>query len=672
MGKFVKIFLLLVGVLGLLAVAAVVIVPRVFDIEKYKPVIMERVSKMTGRQVTLEGDMHLSVFPWVGVSLTDFRLGNPEGFEEKDFIVVKSFEAHVKVMPLLSRQVQVDSFVLDRPEIYLERLKDGKANWQGLGRGPGEEPQQQERQEAAERARFAVKSVEVGTFSIRDARIRYVDRQQGVRKEVAGLTLQLTDVSLERPITLAMSAMIDGKAVAAEGTVGPLGPKPGAGKLPLALTISALEEVTARVKGQLDDPAGDLSYTLTLDVAAFSPRRVLKRLEMTLPMETGDPAALEAVSVAMNVAGTAKSAAISDGRLSLDGSNMQFKADARTFSPLNLVFEGKLDGIDLDRYLPPKGQQAPSEQSATSGGGKGGGQAKSKDYGALRKLVLDTKLNVGELKVHGGRLSNLQMHLVAKNGIFQLNPFAMELYGGNVASTAKMNVQGQTPVTSLEARTTNVQVGPALRDFAGKDILEGTLVSNVALTLQGDTPELVKKSLNGKGELLLTDGAIVGIDLAGMVRNVQASFGVVERPTEKPRTDFAELRVPFTVSNGLVNTPETAMQSPLLRVTASGDANLVNERLDMKVQPKFVATLKGQGDSAERRGLMVPVLVRGTFSSPEFSPDMTALLQGQLPDAESMKKALEGELSPEKVLPGEKGKSLEESIKNLIPGLLPK
>lgn len=666
MGKFIKYLLFLAGGLAVLVLAAVLIVPKLIDVQKYTPLIEEKAAALTGRPVTLGGELSLSLFPWVGVSVSDFRLGNPEGFEGKDFIVVKSFEAHVKVMPLLSKEVQVDSFVLDGPEIYLEKRKDGRGNWEGLGSAAAKEPAKKEPAPKSEAGEFALKSIEVGEFSILKGRIRYTDRQQGMAKEISDLTLQLRDVSLERPVELSFSAVLDGKAVTMNGKLGPIGPNPGQGTLPIDLTCTLAEQLAAKITGQVDNPVGALSYNLALDVTQFSPRKLMRALGMEFPVVTSDPAALDAVALGMNVTGGTSNVAISHGNLRLDDSKIDFSGNAKAFSPLNLVFAGSLDAIDLDRYLPPKEQQV--KESAGEGAGTTAQSTAQKiDYEPLRKLVLDTKFTIGELKVQGGRMENIQMHLTAQNGIFRLSPLSMDLYQGNISSAATVNVQAKAPVTSIDVKAANVQAGPLLKDFTKKDALEGTLVSDVSLTTRGDTPEIIKNNLNGKGELLFTDGAIVGIDLAGMVRNVQASFGLADSSGEKPRTDFAELRAPFTLKNGLFSTPETSLQSPLIRVTAAGTANLVTEALDMKVRPKFVATLKGQGDTAERSGLMVPVLIKGTFTSPKFSPDLTALLEGQLPDAEAIKKALEQEINPDKTAPQDQVESLEQGLKNLIP-----
>jgi AsmA protein len=58
----------------------------------------------------------------------------------------------------------------------------------------------------------------------------------------------------------------------------------------------------------------------------------------------------------------------------------------------------------------------------------------------------------------------------------------------------------------------------------------------------------------------------------------------------------------------------------------------VDETLDFRVEPKVVGSLKGQGDSKEREGITVPILVTGTFSSPSFAPDMKGVLEKTIQD----------------------------------------
>jgi AsmA protein len=181
----------------------------------------------------------------------------------------------------------------------------------------------------------------------------------------------------------------------------------------------------------------------------------------------------------------------------------------------------------------------------------------------------------------------------------------------------------------------------------------------------GDDSDSILKTLNGNGEFLVQDGAIKGIDLVVMVRNATVAFGLAEKPTEKPRTDFTELRAPFTINNGIFNTTSTTLVSPLLRLITAGNANLPEKTLNFRVEPKFVGTLVGQGDTQQRLGIAVPVLISGTFSSPKFRPDLKNIIQqsisGELPSIDDLKENIQKTVPLEDV-----PKILEEKAKDLL------
>ena len=96
--------------------------------------------------------------------------------------------------------------------------------------------------------------------------------------------------------------------------------------------------------------------------------------------------------------------------------------------------------------------------------------------------------------------------------------------------------------------------------------------AQVDLQFSGDDPDQIKKNPQRDRETFpLRTGPSRGVDLAGMVRNAKAAFGLAEKGGERPRTDFSELTVPFTLTNGLFRTDKASIASPLLRVLAAGD-----------------------------------------------------------------------------------------------------
>ena len=693
MSKPVKYFLITTASLGILVVAAILTITALVDVESYKPKIEQLVTEKTGYPLTLGGKINLSLFPWVGLSFTDLQLDNPEGFVSKTFVRIDGFQARLKVLPLLSRKVEISSFVVNRPEISLEKGANGIWNWQKLTEvgKPTTTPSSEKTtvpaggddkvvapQDSEDQGGFALQSLIVGEFSITDGRVQINDLQNNLKREISDFTLQLVDVSLDKPIKIAMAAVLDGKPLSLKGSVGPLGQDPVAGKINLDLAIQALDTLNIQVSGYLEDLKKQKTYKLAVNVEPFSPKQLFSNLGLSFPVTTTDPQVLGNVGFRASIDGDTTQVVVSDSNVLLDDSSINLDVTAKDFSRPDLAFNIEVDSIDIDRYLPPpaaaSGQDTPAGASedpvtpAASSGERPSGmaeQSKRINYEPLRKLVLEGTVKLGQVKVHGGTINNFALNVTGRNGLFTLNSLGMELYEGSIAATGKLNVQKDMPTTALNLTLQDVQVGPLLKDFTQKEIIEGRLKAEVVVNLQGDNGDLIKQSLNGKGDLLFQDGALIGLDLAQMARNIKSGF-TLDQQGERSKTDFAELHAPFSITNGLVNTPGTTLQSPFVRVIATGDANLVNEALDMKVNPTIVSTIKGQGDEENRSGLSIPILVGGTFKAPQFSPDLESLVKDQIPSEKELSEIIKtGEV------PAERKEQLEQ-VKGLLKGLFGK
>ena len=130
MKKLLKWGVIVIASLVVIIIAAILIIPRIVDVQKYKPEPEKRIAQASGRTFSVSDDIRLSVFPWAGISFSDLQLGNVKGFEEKDFLKIKSFEARIKLFPLLFKDVQVKKFILNEPRMVLVKNKDGRVNWE--------------------------------------------------------------------------------------------------------------------------------------------------------------------------------------------------------------------------------------------------------------------------------------------------------------------------------------------------------------------------------------------------------------------------------------------------------------------------------------------------------------------------------------------------------------
>ncbi len=699
-----------IGIIALIVViiGALLVIPLFVDVQKYKPYIEKRVSQATGCPFSIGGELKLSLFPSAGVAFSDLYLGNPPGFTEKNLLTIKSFDVKVKFIPLLSREVQVERFVVDGLKAALEKDREGRGNWKAVGKPsaaalPAEAKAQKPESGGGPLAGLPIRSLAVGELKVSNASLLWIDAAAGKRREIRNLSLELRDVSLNRPIRIMLSANIDGSPLRLHGTAGPLNAARGGGSVPLDMTVKAFEEVTLAVKGTVSHVLRQLTFDLAVDLAPFSPRKLAEVLGREFPVATADPTALTKVVLKATVRGNTTHVSLTDGIMELDQSRIVFSGRVKDFARPDVMFRLSIDRVDVDRYLPPAAPEDPARNKPPSStpsvlkkptgdktasstppapkesvaGDKPASstpparEQKKIDYGPLRKLLVDAELRGGEIKVMGARARDVVMRIQGRDGVFTMDPLTLKAYEGSISARAGLDVRADRPKAGVNIDMDGIMARPLLNDLLKKDFLEGTTRAQVTLTMEGDDPDTIKRTMNGEGTLYFTDGAIVGIDLPGMVRNVKAAFGA-EKPAEKPRTDFSELAAPFTIKSGVVTTAGTRLVSPLLRVAAAGKADLVNETLNLRVEPTVVASLKGQQDTKERSGLMIPVLVTGTFSSPRFAPDLKGILETQMKD--TLK-------SPERIMDifKERGDAKDsvptvdqEKIKGIIKGLFGK
>ncbi|MFZ2171475.1 MAG: AsmA family protein, partial [Methylococcaceae bacterium] len=112
MRKSLKIILSVMAAVILLMVIAVSTVPFFINPNDFKPEIAATVKERTGRDLTLEGDLKLSIFPWLGISTGKMALGNAAGFQDQPFATLEESNIKFKLLPLLTKKIEVSRIVL--------------------------------------------------------------------------------------------------------------------------------------------------------------------------------------------------------------------------------------------------------------------------------------------------------------------------------------------------------------------------------------------------------------------------------------------------------------------------------------------------------------------------------------------------------------------------------
>ena len=676
MKKVIKWFMIAVGFLAVVVIAMLLLLPVFMDMQKYKPYIEHRVSEAVGRPFTMGDKFKVSLFPWSGVSFSDLHLGNPPGFDEKDFASVKSFEIRVKLIPLLLskfKDIQIDHIVLNEPRIALIKQKDGKTTWEFKEKESAQPKKNEIKPVEGELGKeFSLKSLAVGDLSINNGLIYWIDRSkkekkaENEKKEISDLNLKLVDVSLDRPVNLKFSARIDGHPVSVNGSIGPVGEKPGIGAVPFDISVNALKQLAIQLKGRIENPAENPEFDMTVDVSSFSLQKLLAETGMPIPAGQSEPGTLNKVALKADLKGNPQKISVSDGILNIDESKLEFSVIAKDFSRPDVTFNAQLDGIDLNRYLPP----TPSEKSDAnkiSGSSDPTLQkpvSEKPDYSLFRRLVLNGSMRAGKVKINKTVAQDINLKVSGKNGVFHINPLTMKLYNGDMSGNVTLNIKKDTPQSNIKLKLNHIECEPLIKDILEKDILKGTLKAGVTLSMSGEDAENIIKTLNGKGEFSITNGAVKGVDLVAMVRNTDGAYGFAGKGGKGPETGFSELYAPFTITDGLFKTTDTRMLSTLIRVAVSGKANLPDETLKFRIEPVVVTTSKADRKKMKRSEVKVPVLVSGTFSSPKFRPDLKAVAK------DNLEKEIFESKKFKKIFKKKKYAPYEDAAKSLLKGLL--
>ena len=136
--KLLKKLLVAVLVLGVLVVGAGVVFVSVFDANDYKAEVSDYVAGQTGRAFRIGGDMELSLWPDIGFAIGGVEMPDARGFGKRPFLKVDEARVIVRLLPLLSGEVQVAGVALKGAHLKLVQNHNGVGNWEDLvGRSLG-------------------------------------------------------------------------------------------------------------------------------------------------------------------------------------------------------------------------------------------------------------------------------------------------------------------------------------------------------------------------------------------------------------------------------------------------------------------------------------------------------------------------------------------------------
>lgn len=670
MRKFLKLIGILVGGLAALLVVAVIAVSLFFDPNDYKDEIRDLVREQTGREFDIQGDIAMSFFPWIGVEAGPATLSNAQGFQPRHFAEVERAAVKVKLLPLIRRQVEVDTIVLNGANVNLARNAQGVTNWQDLI------PEEQAPSDT-EAAGAGIAGLVVSGVQLRDSTVTWNDAQAGTAYTARGIDLETSQVALGEPFSMNMgfdlaseTGGLDARVtVAARPTVGrdfqqarledfeftlkgEQQNEEGATPIDIELTADAsanLAEGTATLealqlrawninatgKGGITGLNSEPRYSAELSVEEFSPGELLETLTGSAP-ETSDPDVLDRAAARVALEGGAGSATMQLTDAYLDDTEIRGRYELTAFEPLASRFNLDIGSIDVDRYLSPEQKAASDEAPVATPGEAAAAGGSMIPAETLRGLDMQGEIRADEFRIAGLTATDIKLTINAKDGQVRVHPLEAGFYQGKYTGDIRIDARGETPELSMNERVQGVSAGPLLEDAAGRAWMTGVGGLSLESTADLASPEAAKRSLSGNFQMEFSDGAIFGINIAQRIRQAAAMLqgDSVSMKAEEQKTDFSSFLINATMLDGVIRAETVELLSPLLEITGGGTVNLVENAVDMRFRPVLKGALEGAGGETVNKlvGKPIPLRFSGSLTSPGIDLDLASALEGEVRD----------------------------------------
>jgi len=316
--------LLALGGLLVVLLGAGIAVVATFDPDAQKPRIIAAVKQATGRNLQLNGPIGLKWSLWPTIVVRDAALSNPPGFSRPEMVTLGRAELQLALLPLLSRQVDIQRLVLIDPDIRLETDAQGRPNWVFSPEKVTEPAQPDASTPSRSQAPL---DVHIRDVSIRGGIIAYGDGQQ---HQVIALTvrqLSAGTTGADGPSHLSADLTYDSLPVSVRAEAGSLSrllDDAATVPWPIRLTME-VAGARATVAGTLTRPMRAEGYDLTVDARipdtgaltpALTPLLALQGVSANLP-------AVRDVALTARIADQGQSLpAVTDLRLSAGPSDL--------------------------------------------------------------------------------------------------------------------------------------------------------------------------------------------------------------------------------------------------------------------------------------------------------------------------------------------------------------
>jgi uncharacterized protein involved in outer membrane biogenesis len=554
----------------------------VFSIGQFKGPLTRAVSKATGRELVIEGDLRVVpslVHPTFRAERV--RFDNAEWGQYDYMLQADAIQASVSLLGLLRGRLVVPEVRLEGAALALEMDAEGRKNW--ILRQGEEEDKKESR-------------VFIRHLTLDHGRLLYED----AAREISLAADLQTDAE---GVAFAVQGTYQGWPAEAEGHGGPV----------LALRDTD-EPYPLRGSAKIGDTAVELDGRIT-ELVGFS--GIDTRIELS-------GRSMDDLYWIIGVAMPATSPYTTAGRLVRDGKLVRYEN-----------FTGKVGGSDLSgTFQFDGGGERPKMQGdlqskllnlADLGSLVGTDQERGKsgvlpdmsfDPARWDSVDADVRLRAGSIqRPESLPIENLDARILMQDAVLTLDPLKFGVAGGTLAGPVRLDGRQEPIRASARVRAQNLQLNKLFPTIERTKTSVGALTGIVELEGRGNSVGEMLASSNGKIGAVIAGGEVSGLLMQMVALDVWGMAKTKLKGDE--RVPIRCVIADFGVKDGMAQSNAIVFDTGVVNVDGTGSVNLKTEELDFKLTPK-----PKEGSPAS---LNSPLYIRGTFSAPKVAPDVPKL-----------------------------------------------
>src|SRR5882724_7342417 len=562
---------------AIIAIALAVFIATL-DQNKAKKYISAGVSKITGRQLSINGDLKLDL-GWISrLSASEIQFQNAGWSKHPQMAEVGLFDVEIDLWQLVRHfRVVLPSVTISQPKVILEKNAEGSANWE-FGATPAvTEPVPAQRTEFPVIEKLIIKD---GTFLFDDQETNHQLELKLTQAEAAGFLEEPVKLKAEGTYQkLPLTLSLDGGSyqnLRSSKEPYPLQINLGAGKL------------KARIDGNLTEPLAMKGEDVTLDIQGDDMANLYPLIHLVFP--STPPYRLKGH---LKHDGKVWSFANFSGRVGdsdLSGNIRVDTAPKRPFMKADLI-SNLLDFDDLAGFVGGKpgtapGETASEEQKKQAAAEKDGDRIfpdQRYDLERLRTMDADVRLRAKKILAPKLPIDDLNATLKLNDGVLSFAPAAFGVANGRMEIYSTFDGSKRPSKVKIDARLRHLDLKRFLADtsFAQKTL--SPIGGRIVLAGTGESFSELMATASGNTFFAMSGGEIseLLVRLAGL--DVAHALGVVIRGDKPIPVRCALLNLQG--QNGQMGVQTLVFDTANSVVSGEGNIDLRDEKVNIVVLP---------------------------------------------------------------------------------------